>query len=219
MVYTHKLLKCTYRDKLRFSILSTILVDVFYFFINLFNNYQAINFKDIWIVTINSFIFSALLSIATSQYKDFKISMQLGFSRSTLWKSRLIELTLQSIMLIVYILSVIKVQEISCDVPKMLATFCSVACVTWIGLSTILALASLLALYKILGKLLVAAGLYFTFTLIVKLQTQTNISTFIFNKIFSSNFYVEFFSIGILWIVVMLLISYILTLKTQIHRS
>ena len=137
MAYIHKLLKCTYRDKLRFTICFTVFIDVSYFFINLFNNYQAINFKDIWIITINSFIFSALLSIATSQYKDFKISMQLGFSRSTLWKSRLIELTLQSIMLIVYILSVIKVQEISCDVPKTIATFCSVVCVTWIGLSTI----------------------------------------------------------------------------------
>lgn len=220
MSYTFKLLKCTYRDKLRFSILSTLVVFLFYIVINLFNNFKAVNFKSICIVIVNSFIFSALFSIATSQYKDFKISIQLGFARSTLWKSRLVELALQSIILITYILSVIKVQGIYCSIMKMTGLFFSVFCVTWAVLSTLLALASLLALYKIIGKLLVAVGLYFFVTIIIKLQTQFNaITLFVFNKIFNSNFYAEFFSISIIWTLLMLLVSYIFTLRTQIRRS
>lgn len=219
MSYTFKLLKCTYRDKLRFSILSTIMVFLVYVVINLFNNFKAINLKDICFVIANSFIFSALLSIAMSQYKDFKISMQLGFARSTLWKSRLVELTLQSVILIIYTLSVIKVQSVYCDIPKMIAVFFSVACVTWIVLSTLLALASLLALYRIIGKILVVAGLYFALTIIIKFQAQFSVIVSTFNRIFNSNFYAEFFSISIIWILLMLIISYIFTLKTQIRRS
>lgn len=218
MKNTLNLLKCTYRNKLLFTIKSTTMITCFYFLACLISK-SNFSFRNILFVLLTSFIFTALLSIAISQYKDFKISMQLGFSRSNLWKTKLIEFFLQSIIIIGYALTTIKVQTIYSNIIKLLGTIFSVSCIVWVVISTLFALSSLLALYKKIGKLLVAAGLYFSFMAILNLSAQNHIILLIFNKIFNLNFYVAFFSISIIWTLIMLLISYILTLRTQIRRS
>lgn len=211
------LLKCTLKDKLWFLISSMLIISGIYIIGNIFSG-DFYNLKDLKFVVINSFFVISLFCICSSQYKDYKLSSQLGFSRTTFWKSKITELLIISVLATIYGVIVLKVGNIGTG--KFTALVSSIAIAVLVGISTLFALVSLCALYHRLGKLLVFVFLYFAIAIGLKFSRYFQ-STFgyLFVKLFNSNFYLAFFSAGILWIVIMFGCSFLFTNRLQLKEK
>ena len=211
------LLKCTFKNKLWFLISSMLIISGIYVVGNIFTK-DFYNLKDLKYVVINSFFVISLFCICSSQYKDYKLSSQLGFSRITFWKSKITELFIISVLATIYGVIALKVGNIGTG--KFTALICSIAIAVFIGISTLFALVSLCALYRRLGKILVLVFLYFVVAIGLKLSRYLQWTVgYLFVKLFNSNFYLAFFSAGILWIVIMFGCSFLFTSRLQLKEK
>ena len=92
-----ELLKCTCRNRIRQILISTSIFIIFITLGYIINGFKSTNIKLLinGITCIISFaLIMALIYGYFTQYKDYRIAMQLGFSRKTLWWSKFIELTI-----------------------------------------------------------------------------------------------------------------------------
>ena len=211
------LLKCTFKNKLWFLISSMLIISGIYVVGNIFTK-DFYNLKDLKFVVINSFFVISLFCICSSQYKDYKLSSQLGFSRVTFWKSKITELFIISVLATIYGVIALKVGNIGTG--KFTALICSIAIAILIGISTLFALVSLCALYRRLGKILVLVFLYFVIAIGLKLSRYLQWTVgYLFVKLFNSNFYLAFFSAGILWIAIMFGCSFLFTSRLQLKEK
>lgn len=211
------LLKCTFKNKLWFLISSMLIISGVYVVGNIFTK-EFYNLKDLKFVVINSFFVISLFCIYSYQYKDYKLSSQLGFSRITFWKSKITELFIISALSTIYGVIILKVGNIGAG--KLTALICSIAITVLVVISTLFALGSLCALYRRLGKILIFVFLYFVIAIGLKLSRYFQWTVgYLFVKLFNSNFYLAFFSAGLLWIAIMLGCSFLFTSRLQLKEK
>lgn len=217
-----ELLKCTCRNRIRQVLISTSIFIIFITLGYIINGFKSTNIKLLinGITCIISFaLIMALIYGYFTQYKDYRIAMQLGFSRKTLWWSKFIELTILTALI-----TIIGIINLHVGYRGILILTSMIVCVNFSITITFFALSSFLVLFsRWLGKTVMMTILSFIIYFItyetINITYQYPKLVHFIQKVLSLNMYFSFYAVCIIWITLMLIISYRFMNLIQIRRN
>lgn len=218
MKQTLNLMKCTYRNKLRMTFGALTLILGSYILLEIISGrtIDKIFFIECGYILINGIITIALFSILLTQYRDYRLSSQLNFSRTTFWLSKFLEILIISLVLIIYGIFTSHVFDAKASVNLITNMIFSIICGTFVGMSTLFAIGSFFALFRRLGKILVMVIGFYLLYIWATSNIHLSIITFV-NKLFVSNFYVTLYISSAIWVILMFGLSFIFAQRMQIR--
>ena len=222
MKQVFRLLKCTYHNRTRQVFIATAIFVGVLLLGNIVNGFKAIIEARFWISVINGLILfilvAALLYGFFTQYKDYLVATQLGFSRTIFWWVKVIEVV--SITLLIAIFGVVNlhVQHGNTRILMLLISS-SIVVSCFVVTATFFALSSFLALFKRLGKAVMLVIIYLLMYGLFKVVNSLPVITKVIQQVLSLNLYVSFYVGCVSWIALMFVISYGCTRLMQVRRD
>ena len=208
------LFKCTGKNSIWY-IRNAFLLISFFYLISFIGDSSSFNLKGVITYLVNLLVLITVTVVLGMHYSDFKIAVQFGFSRKTLWKEKYIELIIMS--LITWCLF-------------LLENGFSETIYNWIMLLVIFdiyvsffAFTSFFSLFSRRIKILVGAALMFL-TWVCSLRWVIFASTHVkilqsYANFISHNVYSSLTILGIIGAIIMIVISYVSIIKKQLRKD
>lgn len=216
-----ELLRCTCHNRARQVLIATVIFISVLFLGNAVSGFKAIIEARYWMSMINGLILFILIASLLygffTQYKDYLVATQLGFSRTIFWWVKVIEVIVITLLITIFAVVNLRVQHANTRILMLLISSVVVSC--FVVTATVFALSSFLALFKRLGKAVMLVAIYLVLYGFFKIASSLPTIVRMIQRVLSSNMYVSFYVGCTLWIALMFAVSYGCARLMQVRRG
>lgn len=206
------LLKILIKNDGKYVYIPTLVVIIFEI-VNILINHTGNIFQLIRFILGAFILFSVIVFIFGTEYRDFKLTSQLGYSRKTLWKSKICELIILSILTLIF-------SSINFSSNKLINEIVMYLIILT-GYSTILAFGNLISLVSWKTRIVLVSIL-----ILIIYGITSMISKFVNGRLFNELFgittqYINIIPIieMLIWILLMVILSYLFTMKQHFRKE
>lgn len=201
------LLKILIKNDRKYVYIPTLVVIIFEI-VNILINHTGNIFQLIRFILGAFILFSVIVFIFGTEYRDFKLTSQLGYSRKTLWKSKICELIILSILTLIF-------SSINFSSNKLINEIVMYLIILT-GYSTILAFGNLISLVSWKTRIVLVSIL-----ILIIYGITSMISKFVNGLFKITTQYINIMPIieMLIWILLMFILSYLFTMKQHFIKE